>query len=447
MNFKHKLRSLSPYISEALASTITVIGITTVLFIALNIAALIALDKPPEQILQPETSVIDVVITPTSDRGQAILTQAMGEAAAKRIKESYLALPTPYFAMHPNLHYIMTNVNDPYMHIGVEGVRYLPGWTDEDVRERLHGRNRPLVLLLGGSTTLGHGLRDDETIAAYLQQSVGEKADVLNLGAGAYDEVREINRLEYLLRQGIRPQAAIFLDGLNDIFNLARSNYRWNDKIIYHGLVAGRGDIGKPDNAFSASVRASVRPKDFGVMLSQAIPASRYLLEKARPVMKVDDVKSELDPFIDIPFNYAQAEYVFSHWGWYGEKNLEPLKRQAAKLFKNNLAYISGLSGAFNFKALVFYQPNGMVDPNNAFNGENSKDLPGYKYLHEMDAMMRAEIKASHLPMVDLADSLDELSAKNLAYIDAQHYSPAANKHIADLYRDALVQGGVLERE
>jgi hypothetical protein len=445
MSFMHKVRSLGPYIREAASSTITIIGITTVLFIGVNVAALIALDKPPELILQPETSVIDVVVTPTSERGQAILSQAMGEVAAKRIKESYLALPTPYFAMHPNLHYIMANINDPFMHIGVEGVRYLPGWTDEDVRAKFQGRNRPLILLLGGSTTLGHGLRGDETIAAYLQQITGEQADVLNLGAGAYDQAREIDRLEYLLRQGIRPQAVIFLDGLNDVFNLARSNYRWNDKIVYHGMVSGRGDISKPDNAFSASVRASVRPKDFAVMLSQAIPASRYLLEKTRPVLKVEDIKPELDPFIDIPFNYAQAEYVFSHWGWYGEKNLDLLKRQAVDLYKHNLDYISGLSGAFHFRALVFYQPNGMVDPNNPFNGENSKDLPGYKYLHEMDATIREEIRAAHLPMVDLSNSLDALSAKNLAYIDAQHYSPVANRYIADIYHAALVESGVLK--
>jgi hypothetical protein len=272
---------------------------------------------------------------------------------------------------------------------------------------------------------------------------VGEQADVSNLGAGAYDQIREIDRLEYLLRQGIRPTAVIFLDGLNDVNDIARSNYRWSDKIIYHGMVSWRGDISKPDNAFNISGRASVQPADFAVMLSQAIPASRYLLEMTRPKLNVDDIKPEIDPFLDMPFNYAQQEYLYSHWAWFGDKNLDLLKREAVDYYKSNLVYINGLSGAFHFKALVFYQPNGMVDSNNAFNGKGGENLPGYKYFHEMDAMIRSEIKSGHLSMEDLSGSLDALSSKHLAYIDPAHYSPPANQRLAEIYLDALERNGV----
>jgi hypothetical protein len=438
-------RTLGPRVSEAISSTIQVIGITSLLFIAVNIAALAVLDKPPEKIMKPEPSVLDVAIWPINEDGQAVLRKSMGDAAAKRIKESYLAMPSPYFAMHPTLHYVMLNVNNPVMHIGVEGVRYLPGWTDGEVRARLHGRSRPLILLLGGSTTLGHGLRDDETIAAYLQEMVGEQADILNLGVGAYDQIREIDRLEYLLREGIRPTAVIFLDGLNDIFDLARSNYRWNDKIVYHGMVSGRGDVSKPDNAFNINSSASVRPLDFAVMLNQALPASRFILEKTRAKPKVEDIKSELDPFVDMPFNYAQQSYLYSHWPWFGDRNLELLKREAVDYYTNNLAYIKGISEAFQFSALVFYQPFGHSDPNNAFNGKGGESLPGYRYLTEMNTFIRSEIRSGRVAMEDLSESLNDLSSRQLAYIDCAHYSPQANRHLAEIYRDKLLQNGALK--
>lgn len=445
INLRQSLQGLPGKVGAFLSTLLINVGVIATLFIAVNVIAMLALNKSPEQVLKPIPSIFDVAVWPQTHEGQEILKTSMGEETAQKIKDSYLGMPNPFFAMHPTLHYIVNKTENPFIHIGLEGVRYLPGWTDDDVRGMLHGRDRPLILLLGGSTTQGHGLRDDETISAYLQKKLGDHADVLNLGAGAYDQIREIDRLEYLLRQGIRPTAVIFLDGVNDMIDIARSNYRWNDKIIYHGMIAGRGDVSKPDNAFNINTSASVRPADFAVMLSQALPATRYVLEKLRPQFNIEDIKPEIDPFMVMPFNYREQEYLYSHWAWFGDKNLDLLKRETEDYYTHNTAYISGLATAFNFKAIIFYQPNGMMDQQNPFNGKGGEKLPGYKYISEIHALIRRDIQSGKIPMIDLNGSLQDLSSRNLAYIDPVHYSPQGNSRIAEIYSDYLSRNGIVK--
>jgi len=78
------------------------------------------------------------------------------------------------------------------------------------------------VFIFGGSTTFGYGLRDDQTVASYLQQylqpAFQRPLKVYNFGCGSYFSTQERILFTELLLAGWRPEMAIFIDGLNDFY-------------------------------------------------------------------------------------------------------------------------------------------------------------------------------------------------------------------------------------
>ncbi|MFH1481529.1 MAG: SGNH/GDSL hydrolase family protein [Pseudomonadota bacterium] len=77
------------------------------------------------------------------------------------------------------------------------------------------------IFLFGGSTTFNYGVRDEKTMASYLQGLLSErvglkKVRVYNFGRGHYFLTQERVLFERLLSSGAQPDMAIFIDGLND---------------------------------------------------------------------------------------------------------------------------------------------------------------------------------------------------------------------------------------
>ncbi len=77
------------------------------------------------------------------------------------------------------------------------------------------------VFVFGGSTTFSYGIKDDDAVPAKLQERLAAVAlprpvRVYNLGHGFYYSSQERALFEQILVGGIRPDVAIFIDGLND---------------------------------------------------------------------------------------------------------------------------------------------------------------------------------------------------------------------------------------
>ena len=74
----------------------------------------------------------------------------------------------------------------------------------------------------GGSTTLGDGVADDQTISAYLESKLnsggGTKVAVFNYGAGGHTSLYSSLRLLDHCFSGNVPDLAIFLNGFNDCY-------------------------------------------------------------------------------------------------------------------------------------------------------------------------------------------------------------------------------------
>jgi hypothetical protein len=74
------------------------------------------------------------------------------------------------------------------------------------------------VYFFGGSTMFGYGVADGDTMPAAFQKlaPAGWKARAFNYGQPFYYSRQETLLFEQLLRAGHHPDAAVFLDGLND---------------------------------------------------------------------------------------------------------------------------------------------------------------------------------------------------------------------------------------
>ena len=100
-----------------------------------------------------------------------------------------------------------------------EGVRFTPGGSETE--------NAPVLLLIGCSYTMGYGVRDDETFAALLQESLPHLR-IVNLGTGGYGTHQSLLALEqYLDDHPDRPPAAVIYGYLehHEIRNVAEPDW------------------------------------------------------------------------------------------------------------------------------------------------------------------------------------------------------------------------------
>jgi lysophospholipase L1-like esterase len=415
-------------------STFLIIGITAFLFVLVNLAALWLLPAPVQNAFPKSDSILNHGIPPASKEGQEILTRYFSAAFAEQVAAACNAEgPTPSFAPHPILHYIVTPTRNRFYQMGVENIRYDEGWTDEQAKTLLKTAKRK-IFLFGGSTMYGFGLASDQTIQHYLQKKFpGGDVAVFNFGANAYDQQREIDWLVYLLRHGYVPDDVVFFDGVNDATHMAASNYRVGDKLIYHGFLSGRSRSAEQDDfTVPSATPQKLTWKDYLRLQAHALPIIRPLIEQPVKPTSYDNatLPQELDPFqprVDI----HMAEYVFYHWGTQGDAYLDLRKREILEYYKRNQDFLARLAQGYGFKVHLFLQPMGALDPQNPFMPQIDEKVPGYRYYHAMYPFMREQIVSGQLHMTDLSEALLELSKSHRAYIDTMHYSPQANEILA----------------
>ncbi len=93
------------------------------------------------------------------------------------------------------------------------------------------------VFTFGGSTTLGIAVAADETAPFFLEevlakQEMNRTVQVYNFGAPSYFSTQERILFEQLLLEGIKPDLAIFIDGLNE-FHFPDGIPKWGRALSY----------------------------------------------------------------------------------------------------------------------------------------------------------------------------------------------------------------------
>lgn len=410
-------RSVVGAILSAIRSLLITLGVVTLLFAALNVAAYYALSHAPAG---GAMTVFHYVIPPESTEGTAVLKRVFKTTSSKEALSRGQSAPS--FEMHPGLHYMTARTANQHYRVGIEGVRYDAQWTDEQVRALL-SRTEGLVFLMGGSTVLGHGVSGNETISWYMNRALTSKSSqvILNFGAQAYDQQRELDKLVYLLRAGYRPGRVILLDGWNDVVMAPRSNMRRQDKIVFHGFSTNRGEI-----AFTPGTRMGAI--NHARLFLESMPIFRFLEREGRSRYSISDVTSSRDPFLQ-GFDFFEADWVYNNWEQYTGRNVDDVERQLIHTLRNNIEFLKRQAEAFGFVPTVLLQPMGFFDPKNPFVTPAVRDQFGYRVLLRLRDTIRKEIALGNLKMIDLTDALNSIVGDR--YVDIAHYTPEANAELA----------------
>ncbi len=260
------------------------------------------------------------------------------------------------------------------------------------------------VFVFGGSTTFGYGLPDAETIPAALERRLAAEPActgrfaVYNFGRANYFSSQERALFERLLVDGNRPDAAIFIDGLNEF-----------------GYPDGEPKFSARLGELMAESEGRLRRRALG-----SLPLARLLkswLERAarsRPPERPGDPDDE-------------ARRIVSRW-------------------LRNREIVAAAAAAHGVAALFVWQPVPVVGYDLAAHplwdgaGDLLPDQPrivaGYA---AMDALRRAGDPRLTAPgFLWLADV--QRGRRERLYVDRVHYSAAMASEIAGLIRPWVVE-------
>lgn len=262
----------------------------------------------------------------------------------------------------------------------------------------------PQVFVFGGSTVLGAGLADDETIAARMEQAFAAagrpEVRVTNFAAAGYTSTQERLLLEKLLIEGRRPDVAVFIDGEEDFFQCnAADRTAWSRRLA----AAGAKDRDAED---VESERLHL------VELFRHLGGDKSVL--VRDEGRFCETDSDLDVVIDrLDANRRMIDALAERWG---------------------------------FKAVFVQQPVPVWNYDNRKRplpvseemlGHHVNAAKGYHRLSERRAAGRLWDKG----LVWLAEAEP---AEGNAYIDVVHYSPRFAALIGERLAGIITDGGLL---
>ncbi len=114
------------------------------------------------------------------------------------------------FTYSPFVEYSNREFHGDYFNIQKEGYR--------SVRKLPWPPQQKSLFIFGGSTGLGIGVKDSDTISAYLESKLDFKYSLYNFSTPAQFSTIERIRFFNLVTNGIKPDIAVFIDGLNDFY-------------------------------------------------------------------------------------------------------------------------------------------------------------------------------------------------------------------------------------
>lgn len=210
---------------------------------------------------------------PTQYSDQTLISLYPGwspEDARSMLQEVWLKRPLHY---EPLVEYSEAPFSGQYVNVSQEGFRKIKN------QQPLDSSDSVKVFVFGGSTTFGSGLPDWETVPSFLQEALRKNDpatnySVFNFGVGYYYSTLERIRFEKLLTAGIKPDIAIFIDGLNDFSFYHIPDRSAQSEFLRHRFSANALSLGLHESfsfklahklmkrAFSSNVRAAATTED-----------------------------------------------------------------------------------------------------------------------------------------------------------------------------------------
>jgi hypothetical protein len=272
------------------------------------------------------------------------------------------------------------------------------------------------IFVFGGSTALGAGVADAETVPAAIQRQVrarfpGRSLAVYNFGTGAHFSSQERAHFEKLLALGHAPKLAIFVDGLNEFY-------------FWHGIPGRTDALTKASRGIDESVRAQ---------------GSYYHLEKALERSPLGRLIAALEGGSRSPLSGPNRIPETA------AADPERIMAVIERYFRNK-AMIEAVAERFGVKTLFVWQPVPLYKYPGAAEierllgdmiGEHRRHFYGYPAMAEH--VRRNPPGPDFVWCADIQDGIAEL-----LYVDHVHYTPAMAERVAKCAVDHVRAANIL---
>ena len=240
------------------------------------------------------------------------------------------------------------------------------------------------VFCFGGSTTFGTFTKDQQSWPAFLANEL-DSAEVLNFGVPGFVPTQETAQFIYLMKQGYRPDAVIFMDGVN-----LGPHYDASD---FTDIIASKFNIRDAD--FSIGDLAVIK------LLSGTYKN------------QLDLVQTENVDFIPLD---ATSEY----------------NDMLINRFVENAKIRKQIAALYDIKILQFIQPNGNMNYPisfcNNFGREYFKN-EGPQNMSKNLFDIFEKVLAANVGYIDLSSLFETFNKPSI--IDIVHYTPEFNQFLA----------------
>lgn len=327
---------------------------------------------------------------------------------------------SPNVKSHPTLEFMTTPEIGQIYKVGFENCRYDSFITHQNITKIINGS----TWIFGGSTAFGCGVGENETISFFLNK-MDTPNSYINFGVPAYGQKNEIEKLILLLQKGYKPKSVIFIDGLNDLYSLTKSN-----------LTA----LETPARTFNSySHNFNHANSNFVNNFIYSLPLIKlYYDYLAMTMVKNGSVNSALleniyekeSLYNTNPYLHFKLTEVLS----YEPKNTTFYKEKFNSYYQANQKLLEALAEKFKFKYTVYFQPIGPFFSKNPFIVD-SNAIKNNNLLYKNVKPIFEDIK-NKIKNKNLKSFCDISSADNLCpypYVDLTHYSKSMNRKIAEL--------------
>ena len=286
-----------------------------------------------------------------------------------------------------------------YLNINERGLRFtvpsdLP---DSEATKKIN------IFMFGGSTLWGWGVRDRYTIPSQLVEALAKhkvKAEVTNFSEPGYVSTQELIDLIIQLQRGNVPDLVIFYDGVNDVYAAYQS-----------------GVAGIPQNEWKRELEYNL--------------SNRYgQLRKLFLLMSMDEF------YLGRKIKELSQKFELNTTK---RKIADGLEKEIVGIYLNNLQIIEGISRAYSFKTMHYWQPVIYY----------KKELTNFEDFYNHDGEMKQlyfktydilNMEKSILARYNFYDVSGIFAdAKQSLYIDYCHVNEEGNKEIAErMAKDVL---------
>ncbi len=296
-----------------------------------------------------------------------------------------------------------------YVTLDERGLRPTPG-------EKTADGEAIRILCFGGSTMMGMGARDDQTIPALLARRLterGHRVSVTNYGQLGHNSTQEVITLQQLLKSAERLDIALFYDGINEMACAQQTGYA--DGLFNEARRRAEFNLLHPD-----------RQRD--LIAAALISSAPRTMRRLRRLTGLP---------LRGPLPVEQTDL--------SEVDLAALAREVIAAYLANVRVVRLLAGEYAFRPIFFWQP--VITTKKFKTPDEGRWVDDYTNDPERRRLLYEAIigeRRRRPELVEVSDIID-LSAlfddwTKPVYIDLYHLSEGGNAAVAEAMLPAVAQ-------